>query len=147
MVTSHGEELILDSSVVVKWFLDEGEDHIDQAKTLLEAHLTGAARVSVLDLTLYEVGHVLSRKGFGTELLTAVLDQVLVSDFGWLSATDPAIAARAAGLIDDHGLSFYDAAYVACAEVHAIPVVTADAAQLEAAQAAGIGLGLWEVPN
>lgn len=145
-MTSHGEGLILDSSVVVKWFLDEGESDLDRAKVLLDAHLEGAARVHVLDLTLYEVGHVLSRKGFVGELLGAILDQLLVSDLGWLSATDPEVAAGAANLVEEHGLSFYDAAYVACAVGQGMPVVTADIAQLEAAESLGLGIDLAEIP-
>lgn len=146
-MTGHGEGLIVDSSVVVKWFLDGGEDLLDEAKVLLDAHLEGAARVNVLDLTLYEVGHVLSRKGFRGELLAAALDQLNLTDLGWLSATDPAIFPRTASLVDEHGLSFYDAAYVACAEAHGMPVVTADVAQLEAAQSLDLGLALWDLPG
>lgn len=51
--------LLVDTSVVVKWFHARGERDVHDSRALLEAHLDGRVTASVLDLTMYELGNVL----------------------------------------------------------------------------------------
>lgn len=53
--------LLVDTSVVLKWFHAEGESDVPQARALLDAHRAGSEQLLVLDLGIYELGNVLLR--------------------------------------------------------------------------------------
>jgi predicted nucleic acid-binding protein len=120
-------ELVVDASVAVKWFHEQGEPSVAEARRLMAAHRDGEVILSVLDLTAYEVGNVMLVSLRRTaEQATATLTA--------LRALCPAIVpsqsdlARAADLADEHGLTFYDAAYAAVARERGGTLVTADRA-------------------
>ncbi len=50
--------LLVDTSVLLKWFREEGESEVAAARTLLQAHRDGHERIVVLDLAAYELGNV-----------------------------------------------------------------------------------------
>ena len=54
-------ELLLDTSVLLKWFHRDGEDEIEHAEWHLQAHRAGLLHAHVLDLGMYELGNVLVR--------------------------------------------------------------------------------------
>lgn len=124
--------LLVDTSVLIKWFHSEGESELDQARALRSAHVTGELDAHVLDLAAYEVGNVLSRalRWSGTDVadqlddLHAILGPPLVMTPAWLR--------RAAGLAHAHTLSFYDASWAASALELGVPLVSADRRLLEA---------------
>jgi predicted nucleic acid-binding protein len=114
--------VVVDSSVVVKWFVDEPER--SAALDLLRAEQPLVAP----DLLLIEVAHTLRRKvGEGrlpgpaaTAALTEVMDGPVE-----LVPTAP-LSLRAMRLADRAGGSVYDACFVALAEERGAPLVTAD---------------------
>ena len=53
--------LLVDTSVLIKWFHSEGEHGVPQARALRTAHLNGDLDAHVLDLAYYELGNVLMR--------------------------------------------------------------------------------------
>ena len=66
--------VIADTSVVVKWFHEEGETEVAEARAILDAHRSDALDLHVLDLTIYELGNILIRSlHWGA---TAVADQL-----------------------------------------------------------------------
>lgn len=132
----------MDASVVVKWCLGEGEPKIENARQLLEAHLAGTFVAAVLDLTLYEVGNALAGKGFDGEDLAGMLELLEVWDLEWLGIAGPEVSTEASRLVEAHGLSFYDAAYLAVALDAGIFLVTDDELLLGAAEAEGVGVAL-----
>ena len=91
-------DVVCDASIVLKWFHDEGEQDVDEARVLLSAHQAGLITAWILDLTLYEVGNVLLRAlGWPAADVAAQLD-----DLGAISLrTHPehrrAAAGRASG--------------------------------------------------
>jgi predicted nucleic acid-binding protein len=123
-------DVLCDTSVVLKWFHEEGEGELGPSRAILEAHAKGALTVLVLDLTVYELGNVAARAlGLAGDRIAAILDRLeLICDEGLhLSSAARRVTALLAAT---HGLTFYDAAYWAVASERGIDLVTADAALL-----------------
>jgi predicted nucleic acid-binding protein len=122
-----GEMLVIDSSAMVEVLVGE----IDTTRRLADATL---AAPELLDA---EVGHTLRRKVLVTQELTPDVAVQALDDF---AATNVMrydhldLMARAWEL--RHNLSFYDALYVALAELLEAPLVTIDA-RLAGAPGAG----------
>lgn len=118
--------LLIDTSVLIKWFHSDGESEIEQARALRLAHVTGELEAHVLDLALYEVGNVLVRALHWTA--TDVADQLddLNAILGPPLVMTPAWLGRAATLAHTHTLSFYDASWAATAIELGIPLISAN---------------------
>ena len=107
--------LLIDTSVLIKWFPSEGEAELSEARALRSAHVTGELDAHVLDLAIYEVGNVLARSlrwaasDVADQLddLDAVVGEPLVMTADWLR--------QAARLAERHALSFSDASWAATA--------------------------------
>jgi len=67
--------VVSDANVVLKWFHAEDEEEVEDARVLLEAHKERTVALSVLDLTVYEVGNALmrGRAGASAEQAATVL--------------------------------------------------------------------------
>jgi predicted nucleic acid-binding protein len=118
--------LLVDTSVLIKWFHSDGESELEQARALRSAHVTGALDAHVLDLAFYEVGNVLTRALRWTA--ADVADQLddLNALVGPPLAMTPAWLRRAATLAHTHAWSFYDAIWAAVAVELDLPLVSAD---------------------
>lgn len=118
--------LLIDTSVLIKWFHDAGESEVDAARAIRDAHVRSELGAHILDLAIYEIGNVLAR----TLKWTAgdIGDQLddLVDIVGSPLVMSPACMREAAILAERHGLSFYDASWAATASVLRIPLVSAD---------------------
>ena len=118
--------LLIDSSVIMKWFHSEGEGELSESRTLRRAHVSGDVDAHMLDLATYEVGNVLVRTlrwepgevADQLDDLHAILGPPLVMTADWLR--------HAATLAHKHGLSFYDASWAATANKLKMPLVSAD---------------------
>jgi predicted nucleic acid-binding protein len=128
--------LVLDTSVLLKWFHTENETEVEEAQAVREAHRTGLVAAHILDLTLYELGNVLIRSLRWSATRTADLLDV-VTDVCGRPLTPPAAWRReAAKLADEYRLSFYDASYAAAAQALDAPLISTDKQLLKA------GLGM-----
>ncbi|MHB1855018.1 MAG: PIN domain-containing protein [Acidimicrobiales bacterium] len=131
--------LLIDTSVLVKWFHGPGESELPQARAIRDATRRGELRSLILDLALYELGNVLLRSlGWDGADVADQLDD-LVAICGAPLAMEPAWLRRAAVIGSNHRLTFYDAAWAAAAEALESSLVSADK-QLQAA-------GLAESPT
>ncbi|CAN5375728.1 hypothetical protein BH24ACT9_BH24ACT9_12850 [soil metagenome] len=118
--------LLLDTSVLIKWFHSTGEAELTEARMLRSAHLSGDLDAHVLDLAMYEVGNVLVRAlQWPADAVADQLDDLLticgtplVLNGEWLRG--------AASIAADYRLSFYDAAWAAAARALGIPLISAD---------------------
>jgi len=120
--------LLLDTSVLIKWFHSAGEGELAEARALRDAHLSGRLEVHMLDLAVYEVGNVLSRAlRWSADDVAAQLDDLLTI-CGTPIVIQPEWLRAAATLAAEHGLTFYDAAWAATARGLSIPLVSADRA-------------------
>jgi predicted nucleic acid-binding protein len=124
--------VVSDANVVLKWFHTEDEEEVDAAHALLDAHKERLISLSVLDLTVYEVGNALmrGRAGASAEQVATVLEA--------MGEICPAIRPsseemKVAGhLAERHDLTLYDATYAAVAQSRSAQLVTFDRALLDA---------------
>lgn len=118
--------VLIDTSVLIKWFHSEGEGELAEARALRRAHVGGEIDAHILDLGVYEVGNVLvralrwdaARVADQLDDLLAILGPPVAMRQIWLR--DAAMIAQA------HALSFYDASWAATAAALTIPLISAD---------------------
>jgi predicted nucleic acid-binding protein len=121
--------VVLDASVAAKWVLPgEAEPLQAEALDLRAQHAAGSVRCIVPDLFWSEIGNILgksARKGrISWELAARALDEMLRGDFQEMRVRD--VGTEALILARIHGLTFYDAAYLAVAAARDATLITAD---------------------
>jgi len=122
--------VVVDASVVLKWFHAAGEEAVEPARTILDAFARRQVDLVVLDLTIYEIGNVLVRAGAGPQSTATVLGALTeICQAVTLSGPEQQTAARLAG---EHHLTFHDAAYAAVAHERRGRLVTLSRALLKA---------------
>jgi predicted nucleic acid-binding protein len=115
-------ELVLDASVVLKWFRAEGERHLDHARALRATFEAGRLAVVAPPLLGLEIVNVAGRRWhWDKEALVALA--VALEGLGFESA-EPELVRVASWTA--RGLTASDATYVALAEARAISLVTDD---------------------
>ena len=115
-------EVVLDASVVLKWFRAEGERHIEAARALRTAFEAGELFVFAPALLRLEIINVAGWRWRWDEAALAEL-AVGLDDLGFeLSEPDLTRVAHWTA----RGLTAYDAAYVAVAEATHTRLVTDD---------------------
>jgi predicted nucleic acid-binding protein len=116
-------ELVLDASVVLKWFRSEGERHGAAARELRDQFEAGEMRVAAPPLLWLEVLNVAARRWkWSPGQLDALASSLLDLGFELIEPELEGVAEWAG-----RGLTAYDAAYVAVAEEAGISLVTDDA--------------------
>ena len=115
-------ELVLDASVVLKWFAPKDERHAEQARALRRSYERGDVIVTVPSLLFLELLNIAGRRWmWDTDALGELASALDDLEFDVGEAELAAIAAWTS-----RGLTAYDAAYVALAEVRGMPLVTDD---------------------
>lgn len=115
-------DVVLDTSVVLKWFHAQGEPNVAQARALRAHFEAGSLRVLAPPLLWLEVVNVAARRWGWTEARLAKLAASLPKlGFEMVVADLSAVARWAAA-----GLTAYDAVYVAIAEQTGAKLVTDD---------------------
>lgn len=117
--------LVIDSSVAVKWFLPQGEAHGDSAWALLESHLADRVRLAGPDCMRIEVLNALRHRGFNAAKVRRAA--IALDGFGltW-HAVSASLTVAAVDIAARHGLTLYDATFVALAVQLDAELVTAD---------------------
>jgi predicted nucleic acid-binding protein len=131
-------DVVCDASVVLKWFHAEGEEEVGESRALLDLHRSRRAALSVLDLTMYEVGNALMRgmrvPADRARVVIEALDEICPR----LPVTTGQLA-DALALAERHGLTVYDAVYASVALSRHARLATLDRLLLKA--------GLGERPS
>jgi predicted nucleic acid-binding protein len=124
--------VVSDANVVLKWFRSEGEEEVEAARALLEAHRERTISLSVLDLTVYEVGNALMRgqAGVSAERAATVIEALV--EICPAIRPSPEEMRGASELAERHDLTLYDASYAAVAQGRSAALVTLDRALLDA---------------
>lgn len=115
-------ELVLDASVVLKWFADEGDAGFPEARNVRGRYEAGGLLVAVPSLMFLEVIHIAGRRwAWGEPQLIDLAGALDDLGFDVAEPELPSVAAWTA-----HGLTAYDSAYVALAEARGVPLLTDD---------------------
>lgn len=112
--------LLLDASV---WVAARNADEAFHAASC--SLIDGDATLFALDLTLYEVANVALVKWRSAGWARDLIGLVLATTERRI-AVDETLLDRAVDLADRHGLTAYDAAYVAAAQAEGLTLVSAD---------------------
>jgi predicted nucleic acid-binding protein len=123
-------EAVLDASVVIKWFRSQGERHVDPARALRASFEAGELLVFAPPLLRLEIVNVAGRRWHWDEAALVDLASAL-AELGF-ELTEPDLVRVAHWTA--HGLTAYDAAYVAVAEALGTRLVTDDDLILEIAR-------------
>lgn len=122
-------ELVLDASVVLKWFAGEAETGLPQARTVRGQYEAGGLLVVVPSLMFLEVVNIAGRRWLWDEAQLLELAGAL-DDLGF-DIAEPELRSVAAWTA--RGLSAYDSAYVALAEERGLQLLTDDQKVLDVA--------------
>lgn len=132
------ETYVLDSTVVVAWFIPEQENHA-AALPILRSVLSGEVVAMAPRYMKYEFYNALTKafrlRGKAIQELAGVLNDFPLLPVLYVDES-PALLLRAAILSHRFRKAFYDMGYFALAEEHAVPVCTGDKASV-----AGLGPG------
>ncbi|MEE8401262.1 MAG: type II toxin-antitoxin system VapC family toxin [Candidatus Hydrothermarchaeaceae archaeon] len=116
----NGEKIVVDASVVAKWFLREV--HSEKADAMRLDYVNGLVDLAAPDLLPYEVLNALRyNQDFGKADLEKIADSIK----GYQLHLVP-IKRRSVGLAYEYGISVYDASYVALANELGVELYTAD---------------------
>jgi len=124
--------VVSDANVVLKWFHAENEEDVDAARALLEAHKERKIALSVLDLTVYEVGNALMRGRADASAEQAATVVEALAEICAAIRPSPEEMREASQLAEHHDLTLYDAAYAAVAQSRSAALATLDRALLDA---------------
>lgn len=122
-------ELVLDASVVLKWFAEEGEAGFSQARAVRGQYEAGDLLVVVPSLMFLEMVNIAGRRWLWSEPDLLELAGALV-DLGF-DVAEPGLRSVAAWTA--RGLTAYDSAYVALAEERGSYLLTDDQQVLDLA--------------
>lgn len=117
---------VIDSSVVHKWLHALGESRAEEATHILHEHLEGSVTLMAPSFMPVEVANSLRWKRHieHPEVIELIADLAAID----IALFDPTYERvnRATTLAYEHGMSVYDALFLALAEELACPLVTAD---------------------
>ena len=134
-------KLVVDASVAVKWFFTESNS--DEARQLLGPRII----LHAPDFILTEVANVIWKKARRNEIPAAqpyIEELAHIPDAVVLGASAELVVKAAALAVEiDHPV--YDCLYLACAEVEAAPLVTADERLHQRAAEACPALEVWNI--
>ncbi len=133
-------DFVLDASLALQWFL---EDETDRKYSLAVLASLSEKRAFVPILWFYEVGNGLlmahRRKRISQDLIAGFLTRLKALPIDIAQQT-PADILELPALAQSHGLTNYDAAYLAIAARLHLPLATTDSDLRKAASSAGVHL-------
>ncbi len=118
--------LLIDASVWVLLVDPEDPRHGDAIALVRDQ----ATSLAALDLTLHEVGNAIGVKRGNVREATNVIRLLLACCRDRVVSADAELAGSALEIASEHGLTAYDAAYVAAARRNGWTLVSADIADL-----------------
>ena len=123
-----GPVLILDTSVVLKWFLEKDEADVAQARQLRQAHLSGRCLLRAPDLLLIEIANALTvGHRSSIENVTRALEDIREIQLHLVELQFSTLA-NAVDLASTFGVTVYDSYFLALAIESAALLITADIA-------------------
>ena len=118
------EKLVLDSSVVIKWFSDE--DGTDIALAVREGFINGKIEIVVPDLLLYEITNALRHnKSLEVKDVKEAADSIIKLGIDIVVPTKDVLD-LAISFAFEHNITVYDAYFLSLASLLKFVCVTAD---------------------
>lgn len=117
--------LVVDSSIVFKWFVADRESHVAESWELLQDHLAGSVVLASSAHLRLEVLNALKQRHFDGNELARVADILEGFRLQW-HPVDAELSRAAAPISAEYGLTLYDAAFAALAVELDCELVTAD---------------------
>ncbi len=137
-------EVVVDASVVCKWFVPETGS--DRALALRDAHAEGRIRIIAPDVLCYEFANALRHHpGMSAHRLRAEVRFFFDLQVG-LVPPSSAILGLASELAFREKLTIYDAVYAILAEAHSCSLVTEDSRLLRASDRA-VPISGWSLDH
>jgi predicted nucleic acid-binding protein len=123
------QAVAVDASVITKWFVDE--PYSEQARKLRDDYVDLKFRLVVPRLARYEVLNALKYSGaFGSKELIDIAK--ILEDYQLVEIPpDGRYAEETIKISIEHGVTIYDASYLAVGKVRGISIFTADEKLLE----------------
>jgi predicted nucleic acid-binding protein len=120
------DKLVIDASVVVKWFVVEA--HSSEARRLLDAYQDGTVSFHAPDLLVAELANTIWKKQVFQGLTATEAKEILSAFVSLQVALIPAaeLIDSAYDLAVDNRRSVYDALYLALSLRERCPLITAD---------------------
>jgi predicted nucleic acid-binding protein len=132
------EAVLLDTSVLLRFFHHHDDELQPRALALREAFLDRKVALILLDLSIYEVINVLVRRLTRSAARLRKDVHALFALETPIYAVDTALATETAAIASATNLSGYDAAFLAASRLLAVPLVTADQHLLDASKGDGV---------
>ncbi len=115
----------VDTSVAYKWFAPAEESGVDEAMALLRSHRDNEVALLAPSIMRVEVVNALRYAGCGADELRGVTNDLTRFHIEFVEADDDTLS-HAGELALEHGLSVYDALFLAAAIERDCVLVTAD---------------------
>jgi predicted nucleic acid-binding protein len=117
---------VLDTSVVIKWFSEYGEDDLDKALALREGIFKGAYSIVVPDLLFYELANALR---YNPRLDARDVGHAVQSvlDMGFdIRTVEAVMLERSVDAAYQLNITVYDSYFLSLAHAGNMPLITAD---------------------
>ena len=117
---------VLDTSVILKWFSEYGEDDLDRAFEIREYLYEGSVNFIVPELLFYELANALR---YNPRLSTKEVSEAIDSIFDMelkVARTDKRIMEDAIALAFKYHITVYDAYFLGLSRAEGKPLITAD---------------------
>lgn len=123
--------VLVDTSVLIKWFHAEGESEVVEARSIRDATMRAEIEARIIDLALYEIGNVLLRSlHWNASDVADQLDDLIIICGAPLAMAAPWFG-QAAAIGRAHELTFYDACWASAADSLGVSLVSADSQLLK----------------
>ncbi len=119
------KNLVIDSSVMVKWASSQDEEWLDQSGRVIDDWQAGKVVLYAPELAKYEVGNAVQKKLLALPASRAALTTIYASPVEFVPQ-DEENALRTMEIAQENGMRFYDAAFVSLSENLGADLVTAN---------------------
>lgn len=118
--------LILDASVVIKWFAKHQEQDRKQAIYIRNQLVQGKLRIIVPDLIYYEIMNVLRLKRYIKNFDLQIIANTLFRYPFEIIYPSEELMKNALNTASEYAITIYDATYITIAQKFGCPLITAD---------------------
>ena len=145
MITGYHAGYVVDASVAMKWFTQKKETDREAALHLRSRHIQGHTRMIVPELFLLEVPNAVKAGRKGTEEELDQVLQALIDLDLQVERHSETLLRKTNAVAWAYNLTWYDAVYVALAEILGFPCITADNALLKKMKGHSIVIHLKDI--